>query len=93
MERLFNILLSLQRGSGRHEEWVIGCLEGAWPKLVGDKLASVCRPVALENAELKIEILDKGWEGAVRSVKPELQDKLRSATSGAVKTLTFRKIA
>jgi hypothetical protein len=89
MERLFGILLSLYRGTSQHGEWVIECLKGSWPRLVGDKLAEVCRPVALVGSELKIEILDDAWEGAVRSVRLELQDKLRVVTAGEVKTLTL----
>jgi hypothetical protein len=91
MEQLFGILLSLQQGSARHEDWVIGCLEGAWPRLVGDRLASVCRPVALNHSELKIDVLDDGWMGALGSIRVELQNKLREATRGTVKTIVFRK--
>ena len=90
MERLFGILLSLHRGTSQHGEWVIECLKGAWPKLLGDKLSSVCRPVALVDSELKIEILDHAWERAVKSVKPELQEKLQAITAGEVKSLAFR---
>ena len=89
MERLFRILLSLQRGTSQHPQWVVSCLQGAWSNLVGTRLAEVCRPIALAGSELKIEILDDGWVQAVRSVRPELQDKLRAVTAGEVKTLAL----
>jgi len=67
---------------------VVSCLQGAWPKLLGDKLAAVCKPVSFEGSTLAIEILEPQWEEAVRSVRPELLEKLRSATSGQVAKIT-----
>ena len=90
LEPIFSLLFSLNRGTPNYEEWVITCLEGAWPRLVGDRLAAVCRPAAFKNSELAIDVLDKGWEEAVRSVKPDLSDKLRTATAGAVKAIAIR---
>jgi hypothetical protein len=90
LEPIFSLLFSLNRGTPKYGEWVIACLEGAWSKLVGDRLAAVCRPAAFKNSELVIDLLDKSWEEAVRSVKPELSDKLRTATAGAVKTIAIR---
>lgn len=89
MKQLFGILLGIHRGSPRHSDWVLACLEGAWTKLVGDRLAAVCRPVRLEDSELVVEILDPNWEEAVKGVKSALQQKLDSETTGLVKTLSF----
>jgi hypothetical protein len=83
-------MLSLYRGKPAHGEWIVACLEGAWPKLVGDRLAEICRPVAFRNSELVIEIRDRDWETAVKSVQPELLKKLRIATSGEVTALSLR---
>jgi hypothetical protein len=83
-------MLSLYRGMPNHGDWIVACLEGAWPKLVGDRLAEVCRPVAFKNSELEIEILDRDWEDAVKSVQPELLKKLRTATSGEVTALSIK---
>lgn len=92
VDRLYGILFSLHRGTPRQGEWVVNCLEGAWPKLLGDRLAAVCRPTAFIGSELVVEILDDNWEEAIRSVKPELQNKLWTATAGEVKTISlFRK--
>lgn len=89
MKQLFSILLGIHRGSPRHSDWVLVCLEGAWPKLVGDRLAAVCRPARLKNSELVVEILDQNWEGAIKGVESVLQQKLDAETSGLVKTLSF----
>jgi hypothetical protein len=89
VKQLFSILLGVYRGTSRHSNWVVVCLDGAWPKLVGDKLASVCRPVRLNDTELVVEILDRDWENALKSVQSNLQQKLESATMGFVKTLSF----
>jgi hypothetical protein len=91
LKQLFSILLLLHRGTPKHSEWVLACLEGAWPNLLGDRLAAVCRPARFENSELVVEILDRDWEGAVKSIKPVLLEKLRAATSEEIKTLSFRK--
>ena len=91
MESLFNVLFSVRKGMPDHGQWVVACLQGAWPKLLGDRLAAVCRPVGLEDSDLQIEILDQGWEQALKSVKTELVDKLRSATANEVKTVSFSR--
>ena len=87
MEQLFSVLLLLCRGTPKHGEWVVACLEGAWPKLLGDRLAAICRPALFEGSELAIEMLDSGWEPTIKGIKPALQEKLRHATAGEVKTI------
>ena len=91
MEPVFGMLFSLFKEKPNHGQWVIACLEGAWPKLLGDRLAAVCRPVRFENADLLIEILDREWDQAVKSVKPALLEKLQAATANEVKTITFSR--
>ena len=90
MEPVFSLLFALNRGMANYGEWVIACLQGAWPRLVGDRLAAVCRPAAFRNSELVVEVLNKGWEEAVQSVKPDLVQKLRAATAGVIKTIAIR---
>jgi hypothetical protein len=87
LEQLFSVLLLLYRGTPQHSEWVVACLNGAWPKLLGERLAAVCRPARFEGSELVVEILNNDWEKAVQSVKPMLLEKLRTATAGEVKTI------
>jgi hypothetical protein len=89
LEPLSSVLFSINRGKPNHGEWVIACLQGAWPKLLGERLAAVCRPARFEGSDLQIEILDHAWESAVKSVKAALLDKLRTATAGEVKTISF----
>jgi len=91
LEPVFGMLFSLFKEKPNHGQWVIACLEGAWPKLLGDRLAAVCRPVRFENADLLIEILDREWDQAVKSVKPALLEKLQAATANEVKTITFSR--
>ena len=87
MEKAFGILFSLQRGTARHEQWVVQCLDGSWNRLVGEKLAAVCRPACLKNSELKVEIIDDAWIDTVRSMRLELQERIRQATCGEVTSL------
>lgn len=89
MEQLFSILLGACRGTPRHSNWVVACLDGAWSKLVGDRLAAVSRPVRLNGTELVVEVLNRDWEDALKSVESHLRQKLESATMGFVKTLSF----
>jgi hypothetical protein len=91
VEPLFGVLFSLFKEKPNHGQWVIACLEGAWPKLLGDRLAAACRPVRFEDSDLVIEIFDVGWDQAVKSVKDALLDKLRAATAGEVKTISFSR--
>ena len=91
MEPLFGVLFSLNKGKPNHGEWVIACLQGAWPKLLGERLAVVCRPARLEGSDLRIEILDQSWESAVKSVRAELLDKLRTATANQVRSISFSR--
>jgi hypothetical protein len=89
LEQLFDVLLSLHRGTPQYGEWVVACLEGAWPKLVGDRLAKVCRPVRFVGSELSVEILDNGWTEAVKSLKPIFLKKLQTATSCEIKSISL----
>jgi hypothetical protein len=91
VEPLFGVLFSLNKGKSNHGEWVIACLQGAWPKLLGERLAAVCRPARLEGANLQIEILDQAWESAVRSVKAEVVERLRTATADEVRSVSFSR--
>jgi hypothetical protein len=84
LEKLFGVLFSLYQGTPRHGELVIACLEGAWPKLLGDRLATVCKPASFDGSTLVIEVLDHQWEEAVKSVRPALLERLHSATAGEV---------
>jgi hypothetical protein len=85
MESLSRILYSLFRGQPNHNDWVVSCLHGAWPRLVSERLAEVCRPLSFMNSELVVEILDPDWEQALRDVKEDLEEKLCAATGGEVR--------
>jgi hypothetical protein len=87
LEQLFGVLLSLHRGTARYGDWVIACLSGAWPRLLGDRLAAACRPARFDGSKLVVEVLDADWTEAIKSVQPELLEKLKAATAGEVKTI------
>jgi hypothetical protein len=87
VESLSRVLFSLYRGTPRHGEWVVACLDGAWSGLLGARLAAACRPVRFVGSELTIEAADIHWAEAVKSVKPELIEKLRTATADVVKAV------
>jgi hypothetical protein len=91
LEPLFHVLYSLYKGQPTHGQWVVACLEGSWSKLLGERLAAVCRPASFENSELRIEILDQEWNQAMQSVKPVLLEKLRTATANEVKSISFSR--
>jgi hypothetical protein len=91
MESLSRILYSLQRGSLQHGRWVLACLEGAWPHIVGDRPARACRPVGFKDSEVVIEILDEAWEEALRSLRADIEAKLRAVTGGEVATVRFAR--
>jgi hypothetical protein len=87
LEQIFSALFSLHRGNPHYGTWVIGCLQGAWTNLVGERLAEACRPVQYSKSELIVEILDKSWEDAVKSLKPELLNKLQAITSCKINSI------
>ncbi len=93
MESAFHILFSLCRDTRKHSDWVVACLEGAWPKIVGESLSGICRPASFRNTELCIEILDPSWEQALADVRGDLENKLRDSTGGVVRFVRLRRHA
>jgi hypothetical protein len=93
LQPISGLLFSLFKGQPDHGPWVVSCLEGAWDKILGGKLAAVCRPVRLENSDLRIEIRDREWEHAFKGIKPALLEKLRAATANEVKTISFGRLS
>lgn len=90
MDPIGTLLFKIYKGTPQHADWMVACLQGAWSGLVGERLAQVCRPCAFSNSNLVIEILDSDWEGALRGTEVELLEKLRLATEGEVRHLTFK---
>jgi hypothetical protein len=85
LERVFGVLFSVWRGSPNQGEWAIACLRGAWPKIIGDRLAFVSVPVSFDGSTLVIEVKDPQWEEVVSSVRSALLEKLQRATADAIK--------
>jgi len=89
MDRAFRILFSLQRGTPRHGQWVVECLRGSWDRIVGRRLAAVCRPETLKGAVLRVQVMDPEWMDTVKSLRGEILEKLRSETCGEVSSLVL----
>ncbi len=89
MDSAFRILFSLQRGTPRHGQWVIECLRGSWDRIVGKKLAAVCRPETLKGEVLRVQVVDPEWMHTIKSLQAEIQEKLRSETCGEVRKLVL----
>lgn len=87
MEPVSNVIYSVFRGTPHHEDWVLSCLEGAWLGLVGDRLATACKPRRLNGCCLTIEVVDSQWINAVRGLEGQLLKKVREATHGEVQSL------
>jgi predicted nucleic acid-binding Zn ribbon protein len=87
MEPVSNIIFSIFKGTAQHEEWVLSCLEGAWPVLVGERLASACRPRALKGSRLMVEVLDSEWIPALKDLEDDLLARIEAATGGEVRSL------
>jgi predicted nucleic acid-binding Zn ribbon protein len=89
LEPVSGVLFSLYRGTPQHEEWIIACLQGAWKGIVGERLAEMCRPSAMKGTELIVEITDASWMKTLKGVKRNIAEKLRTATSGEVKSISL----
>jgi hypothetical protein len=89
MDNAFRLLFSLQRGTPCHGQWVVECLRGSWDRIVGRKLAAVCRPEALKGSVLRVQVMDPEWIHTIKGLRAEIQEKLRSETCGEVNTLVL----
>jgi len=92
MDSISGVLLSLYRGTPQHGEWIVAFLEGSWTKIVGDQLAKVCRPLRFDDSHLAIGILDPAWAEALRGLEPELCKRMKGATCGEVRRISFRSV-
>ncbi len=91
MEPISNVLFGLYRGTPQHEDWVIACLEGAWPAILGARLAAVCRPSGLKGSQLTIQVTDSSWVAALEGERQGIAAKLGSATAGVVSEIRIEK--
>jgi predicted nucleic acid-binding Zn ribbon protein len=84
MEPVSTVIYSLFRGTPQHAEWVLACLEGAWPGILGDRLAAACRPSRFSDGKLTVLAADAEWAKALRGLQHELAYRIRQATAGEV---------
>ena len=90
MESVSEILFRMYRGTERHGPWLVACLQGAWPKLVGTQIAAVCTPVDWRDRTLVVEVRDPAWRDGLRRVQGDLLERIRTATGNEVLRLSFR---
>jgi predicted nucleic acid-binding Zn ribbon protein len=90
VESISGVLFRMYRGTERHGPWVVACLQGAWPKLVGARIAAVCTPVEWRDRTLVVEVLDPAWRAGLERVQEDLLERIRTATGGEVLRLGFR---
>jgi len=90
MESVSNTIYSLFRSTPFHGDWIVSCLAGAWIGVLGDRIARTCRPIALRNSELVVEVLEKAWLPVLTSMDQELLQRIRHATGGEVRQLVFK---
>ena len=90
MEPLSKILFSLFHGTAFHDEWIVGCLQGAWAGLLGDRIGKVCRPAAVRGRELVVEVSNASWLPILSGMKPELLERIHSVAGDEVLQISFR---
>jgi hypothetical protein len=90
MKDASGILYGIYRGTQAHEPWVVACLQGAWSRLIGARLAEACRPSALRGHRLEVEVLDPTWLTALEGMRTELVERVRAATGGEVRSVELR---
>lgn len=89
MKHLSTALYSLYRGQPSHGEWVVACLEGAWPAIMGETLARKCRPSIFDRGVLTIEVTDEAWDAPLREMVDQLRCRLTQATAGEVRSVVM----
>jgi predicted nucleic acid-binding Zn ribbon protein len=89
MERISTLLFGLYRGTPRHNDWVVACLEGMWAGLLGERIAQACRPAGFRNARLTIQILNPAWTEPLREMERDLLLRIGGATGNEVRHLVF----
>ncbi len=92
MHSIADTIFGLYRGTPQHGEWVVGCLDGAWPALVGERLAGICRPSKFEGVCLTLEVIDASWLEALKSMENDICGKLRAATGLEIQRINFRSL-
>jgi predicted nucleic acid-binding Zn ribbon protein len=72
------ILAKLVKTRGWQQPAAEGRIFGLWPKMVGEDLASHCRPVKLEDGELTIEAESTAWATQIRLLAGKLLSRIAS---------------
>jgi len=89
VEPISSVLFSLYRNTPHHGDWVLACLEGAWPAILGGGLAQACRPLSLAESTLTVGIDAPEWQETLLSMKEDIEGRIRRATHGEVRRVRF----
>jgi hypothetical protein len=90
MQPISKLVFSLFRGTERHEEWLLSCLQGAWPKIVGARMAKACVPAELHRGRLVIRVVDPAWETALAGMEQEILSRVRASSTDEIRYLSLR---
>ncbi len=93
MEPVSKVLYTLYRGKPIHGRWIVACLEGAWPGLLGGRIAQACRPLSWEDYRLVVEVVDPVWTESLESIQEDMLERIRTATNDEVRRLTFVNVS
>ncbi|MFB6376092.1 MAG: DciA family protein [Bradymonadaceae bacterium] len=84
----------LEQSAEQADDWhpPVGVLREAWPGLVGDELAAVSRPAAVDwqQGRLILEAASEAWQRELRRHDDELLDRLTQVLPWRLETLEVR---
>jgi predicted nucleic acid-binding Zn ribbon protein len=80
------VLARLMKARGWQRPAAEATVFGDWPKVVGEEIASHCRPVKLENGELTIEAESTAWATQLRLLAGKLLSRIAGQVGNNVVT-------
>lgn len=79
------------RGLGAPKAEAVGSVFERWPELVGEQIASHCRPVSLRSGTLTVAVRDPAWATEFRFLESRLLERLAAVLGpGEVTALEVR---
>ena len=88
-ERIGAVIPTVLRGLER-QQVPLQTVQQEWARLAGKRLAAHTRPVSLRRGRLVIHVERPGDGFALSYAKPDLLERLRSATQGKVAEIVIR---
>ena len=89
--RLGDVLEEVLRESGVREQMERTTVLEAWDERVGEKIAAVTRPLAVDGSVLFVEVRSSAWMMELEMMKREILDRLNEGRSeGRIEKIRFR---